>query len=71
MEQGRLQGANQSLGGISSVIGPLFPLIFAFALRHVPGLPGLPILIAAVLVAVALVLALRFARREALGPQPA
>jgi DHA1 family tetracycline resistance protein-like MFS transporter len=71
MEQGRLQGANQSLGGISSVLGPIFPLIFAFALRHVPGLPGLPILIAAALVAVALALALRFARREAREPQPA
>ena len=63
-EQGRLQGANQSLGGISSILGPLFPLIFAFALRHVPSLPGLPILIAAALVAVALALALRFARRD-------
>ncbi|HEY2255344.1 MAG TPA: TCR/Tet family MFS transporter [Variovorax sp.] len=70
-EQGRLQGANQSLGGISSVLGPIFPLIFAFALRHVPGLPGLPILIAAALVGVALALALRFARREAREPQPA
>jgi DHA1 family tetracycline resistance protein-like MFS transporter len=63
-EQGRLQGANQSLGGISSILGPLFPLIFAFALRNVPGLPGLPILIAAVLVGLALALALRFARRD-------
>lgn len=70
-EQGRLQGANQSLGGIASVLGPLFPLVFAFALRHIPSLPGLPILIAAALVAVALALSLRFARREALGPQPA
>jgi MFS transporter, DHA1 family, tetracycline resistance protein len=70
-EQGRLQGANQSLGGISSILGPLFPLIFAFALRHAPGLPGLPILIAAALVAVALALALRFARRTAPGAQPA
>jgi DHA1 family tetracycline resistance protein-like MFS transporter len=63
-EQGRLQGANQSLGGISSVIGPLFPLIFAFALRDVPALPGLPILIAAALMVIALAMALRFARRE-------
>ena len=70
-EQGRLQGANQSLGGISSILGPLFPLIFAFALRRAPWLPGLPILIAAALVAVALALALRFARREAATPQPA
>ena len=70
-EQGRLQGANQSLGGISSILGPLFPLIFAFALRHAPWLPGLPILIAAALVAVALALALRFARRDSPRPQPA
>lgn len=70
-EQGRLQGANQSLGGISSVLGPLFPLIFAFAIRRVPSLPGLPILIAAALVAVALALSLRFARREAARPQAA
>lgn len=68
-EQGRLQGANQSLGGIASILGPLFPLIFAFALRHAPSLPGLPILIAAVLVAVALALSLRFARRETAKPQ--
>ena len=66
-EQGRLQGANQSLGGISSVLGPLFPLAFAFALRDMPELPGLPILIAAALMVVALALALRFARRDSDG----
>jgi DHA1 family tetracycline resistance protein-like MFS transporter len=65
-EQGRLQGANQSTGGIASIIGPVFPLTFAFALRRVPGLPGLPILIAAGLLGLALVLSLRFARKEAL-----
>jgi len=69
-EQGRLQGANQSLGGISSILGPLFPLVFAFALRNVPSLPGLPILVAAALTAVALLLALRFARRDTPAPQP-
>lgn len=63
-EQGRLQGANQSTGGIAAIIGPIFPLTFAFALRRVPGLPGLPILIAAGLLGLALVLSLRFARRE-------
>ncbi|HUO13232.1 MAG TPA: TCR/Tet family MFS transporter [Caulobacteraceae bacterium] len=63
-EQGRLQGAGQSTSGIASVIGPIFPLTFALALRHTPGLPGLPILIAAALLAVAMALALRFARRE-------
>ena len=61
-EQGRLQGANQSTNGIASVLGPMFPLIFAFALRNVPGLPGLPILIAAAFMGLAMVLALRFAR---------
>ena len=62
-EQGRLQGANQSTGGIASIIGPVFALTFAFTLRTVPGFPGLPILMAAVLMGIALVLALRFARR--------
>ena len=70
-EQGRLQGANQSTGGIAAIIGPIFPLTFAFALRHVPGLPGLPILIAAGLLGIALVLSLRFARRDAQAPQAA
>jgi DHA1 family tetracycline resistance protein-like MFS transporter len=63
-EQGRLQGANQSTSGIASIIGPLFPLLFAFTLRDVPGFPGLPILLAAILLAIAGLLALRFARRR-------
>jgi MFS transporter, DHA1 family, tetracycline resistance protein len=67
-EQGRLQGANQSTGGIAAIIGPIFPLTFAFALRRVPGLPGLPILIAAGLLGVALVLSLRFAHRDSPAP---
>jgi DHA1 family tetracycline resistance protein-like MFS transporter len=63
-EQGRLQGANQSLMGIASIVGPIvFLSSFAWALRTMPGLPGLPILIAGLLMALALVLALRFARR--------
>lgn len=69
-EQGRLQGANQSTGGIAAILGPtLFPLTFAWALRSLPGLPGLPILIAAALLALALVLSVRFARpqREAVA----
>jgi len=70
-EQGRLQGANQSTSGVAAIIGPVFPLTFAFALRNVPGLPGLPILIAVGLLAAALVLSLRFARRETLAPQAA
>ncbi|HLY78075.1 MAG TPA: TCR/Tet family MFS transporter [Caulobacteraceae bacterium] len=70
-EQGRLQGANQSTGGIAAIIGPIFPLTFALALRHTPTLPGLPILIAAGLLCAALVLTLRFARKEAPAPQAA
>lgn len=62
-EQGRLQGANQSTGGIASILGPMFALTFAFTLRTIPGFPGLPILMAAALMGIALVLALRFARR--------
>lgn len=45
-EQGQLQGANQSMMGIASVIGPvLYGLSFAWAVRnpqwHIPGLPFL------------------------------
>jgi DHA1 family tetracycline resistance protein-like MFS transporter len=62
-EQGRLQGANQSTGGIASILGPaVFPLSFAFALRSWPALPGLPILIAAALLGLSLLLALYSAR---------
>lgn len=64
-EQGRLQGANQSLQGIASIIGPpLFGLSFAWALRHDSTLhqPGLPVLIAAGLSAFSLLLGLRLAR---------
>ena len=60
-EQGQLQGANQSMAGLSSVIGPsLFGLTFAWAVRHpTAGLPGLPMLIAAVITAGCVVLGLR------------
>jgi DHA1 family tetracycline resistance protein-like MFS transporter len=47
-EQGQLQGANQSLMGMASVLGPLlYGESFAWAVRH-PAihLPGLPFLIA-------------------------
>jgi len=62
--QGQLQGANQSLQGIASVIGPgLFTLTFAWALRNDASLhlPGLPILIAAALLVLAFVLSARTA----------
>lgn len=47
-EQGQLQGANQSLMGISSVIGPLiYGLSFAWTVRHPElRLPGLPFILA-------------------------
>jgi DHA1 family tetracycline resistance protein-like MFS transporter len=62
--QGQLQGANQSLQGISSVIGPpFFGLTFAWAVRHnaTLHLPGLPILVSGALLALALLLSLRVA----------
>jgi DHA1 family tetracycline resistance protein-like MFS transporter len=63
MEQGRLQGATQSTGGIAAIIGPtIFPLSFAYALRALPALPGLPILIAAGILALGLALAAHSAR---------
>jgi DHA1 family tetracycline resistance protein-like MFS transporter len=71
-EQGRLQGANQSTGGIAAILGPIiFPLSYAWALLNTPGAPGVPVFIAAALLALAMVLALRFARRSALASQPA
>jgi DHA1 family tetracycline resistance protein-like MFS transporter len=60
-EQGQLQGANQSLAGLGSVIGPsLFGLSFAWALRHPAAhLPGLPLLVAAATSAGCFILSLR------------
>ena len=49
-EQGQLQGANQALQGIASVLGPIiFGSTFTWAVRHDASvhLPGLPIFIAA------------------------
>lgn len=62
-EQGQLQGANQSLSGLASVIGPsLFGMSFAWAVRNPAAhLIGLPMLIAAVLTAGSLIVGLRFA----------
>ncbi len=60
-EQGQLQGANQSLAGLASVIGPiLFGLSFAWAVRH-PAMhvPGLPLLIGATTMTACLALGLR------------
>jgi len=63
--QGQLQGANQSLQGVASIIGPpLFGLTFAWSVRHEASLrlPGLAILISAGLLVLALLIALRVAR---------
>ncbi|MBX3483010.1 TCR/Tet family MFS transporter [Phenylobacterium sp.] len=70
-EQGQLQGANQSLMGIGSILGPaLFGEAFARALRggHPP---GLPIYLASGLLVAALSLAFAAARAPASAPQPA
>jgi DHA1 family tetracycline resistance protein-like MFS transporter len=73
--QGQLQGANQSLQGIASIIGPpLFGLTFAWSIRHEASLhlPGLAILISAGLLTVALTISLRVARPVAVAqPAPA
>lgn len=66
-EQGQLQGANQSLIGIASVVGPLlFGLSFAWAVRHPAWqLPGLPMLLASLTMFACLSLAIWAGRRAA------
>lgn len=64
-QQGQLQGANQSLAGIASVLGPIvFGSVFAWSIRHEPTLhaPGLAIFVASGLLVLAFGLALAFAR---------
>lgn len=75
--QGRLQGANQSLSGIATIIGPfVFGGSFAFALRHeqLAAWPGIPILIASTLMFVAFGVAWRYGRPlpqpPVVGPTP-
>ena len=66
-EQGQLQGANASIQGIASMLGPgLFSLTFAYAIRPELGvqLPGAPFLLAGLLLLVATVIAWRVTRRE-------
>jgi MFS transporter, DHA1 family, tetracycline resistance protein len=69
-EQGRLQGANASVQGIASLVGPgLFSLTFAYfiaAERAVP-LPGAPFVLAAVLLAAAPAVAVATTRGGAVG----
>jgi MFS transporter, DHA1 family, tetracycline resistance protein len=65
-EQGQLQGANASIMGIANLFGPgLFTLSFAFAIGSGAGWhqPGLPFLIAALLLAAASILAWRVTRQ--------
>ena len=70
-EQGQLQGANASLMGIANLIGPA---VFSQAFAHAIGehaiihLPGAPFLLASLLLAIAMVVALRATSRGA--PQP-
>jgi DHA1 family tetracycline resistance protein-like MFS transporter len=63
--QGQLQGANQSLQGVASMIGPsLFGLTFAWLIRRDASLhlPGGAILISAALLALGFLVSLRVAR---------
>jgi DHA1 family tetracycline resistance protein-like MFS transporter len=67
-EQGQLQGANQSLQGVASVIGPvIFGLTFAWSIRHESTFyaPGLAIWLAAAMLASAFALSLKVARPPA------
>ncbi|HEY8617557.1 TCR/Tet family MFS transporter [Phenylobacterium sp.] len=64
-EQGQLQGANQSLQGISAVLGPpIFGLVFAWSVRHdaVLHAPGVAIYLAAALLGLAFALAFGVAK---------
>ena len=64
-EQGQLQGANASISGISSMIGPgLFSLSFAWAIKPELGLnlPGTPFTLAALLLLAAMAIAWKTTR---------
>lgn len=66
-EQGQLQGANQSLMGLASIIGPIiFGEVFAWSLRHEAfHVPGLAIYLAAGMLGLAFLLAFVAARQPA------
>lgn len=73
-EQGQLQGANQSVQGISSILGPLmFGLIFAWSVHNerTLHLPGLAIFVAAGLMLLAFLLGLTVARPPRAAEPPA
>lgn len=67
-EQGQLQGANQSLIGIASVVGPpLFGLSFALVVRHPDwNITGLPMLLASLTMVACLLLAVWAGRRASI-----
>ncbi|HLK23520.1 MAG TPA: TCR/Tet family MFS transporter [Caulobacteraceae bacterium] len=70
-EQGQLQGANQALVGIASIVGPLvYGPIFAWALTTEAALhaPGAPFYVAALAYAGVLLLSFGVRRRPALQP---
>ena len=71
--QGQLQGANQSIQGIASMIGPLlFGLTFAWSIRHESfHVPGLAIGVASGLLVLALLISLRVARPSGGEPRTA
>ena len=69
--QGRIQGALMSLVSMAGIIGPaIFAGSFGYFIdeRNPVHLPGVPFLIAALLLAIALVAALRYARTPAVAP---
>ena len=64
-EQGRLQGANQSLQGLASVLGPIvFGMTFAWSVRHEATLhaPGFAFFVASAFLAAAFALAANVTR---------
>ena len=72
--QGQLQGANQAIQGISSVIGPvMFGMTFAWSIRHETQFhePGLAVFLASGLLVAAFLLALRVGRAPAAAGAPA
>jgi DHA1 family tetracycline resistance protein-like MFS transporter len=70
-EQGQLQGANQSLTGIASIIGPpLFGVVYAWSLRESHP-QGLAIWLAGGMLAAAFALALATARQRGVAAQAA
>ena len=74
MHQGQLQGANQSLQGIASVLGPaMFGTIFAWSIHRdaVLHAPGLAIYLASFLLLMALALGVRVAHAPAAVPATA